>query len=535
MQTETFDYVVIGSGSAGAVIATQIVTRTAGTVLVLEAGPKDTSLFFHMPGALSKVIPTKTWAYMTDPEPATGNRSMTVAQGRVLGGSSSVNGMIYIRGQREDYDGWERDYGCTGWNGDEMLRYFRKAERNESLSGPYHGTNGQLPVSENRYRHPLSQAFVRAGQEYGLPYVNDFNGADQRGVGFYQTTTFNGQRGSTAQTYLKSVEGNKNLEIRLSALVEKIEIENKRATGVTYSINGVRKTVNARAEVILCAGAIGSPKIMMLSGLGPAAHLQEFGIHVHADMPVGQNFLDHTHMSINAVTRDPISLYGQDKGIRAVMNGLQWLVYRSGLLTSNVLEGAAFVDTIGQGRPDTQIHFLPVLDTWDDPDGIGKGKTHGITLKVGNVQPTARGEVRLVSADPAVLPRIRANYLGNDNDVQGAIRAVKLGLEFLKMPSLRNKITQIFSPSPFEAQDEALEQFVRQTCKTVYHPVGTCRMGPDPETSVVDLNLRVHGINGLCIADSSVFPNISSGNTNAAVIALAEKASDLIIDTTKGL
>ncbi len=529
MTTETFDYIVIGSGSAGAVIAAQIVTRCKGTVLVLEAGPRDASLFFQMPGALSKVIPTKTWAYMTEPEAATGNRSMTVAQGRVLGGSSSVNGMIYIRGQKEDYDGWERDYGCTGWNGDEMLRYFRKAERNESLSGPYHGTEGQLPVSENRYRHPLSEAFVRAGQEYGLPYVNDFNGSDQQGVGFYQTTTFNGARGSTAQTYLKSVADNKNLEIRLDALVERIEIENNRATGVTYSANGARTTAKARREVILSAGAIGSPRIMMTSGFGPAAHLRSFGIDVRADMPVGQNFIDHTHMSVNAVTREPVSLYGQDKGVKAVLNGLQWLVYRSGVLTSNVLEGAAFVDTAGQGRPDTQIHFLPALDTWDDPDGIGKGRTHGITLKVGNVQPTARGEVRLTSANPADLPSIRANYLGNDHDVQGAIRAVKLGLKFLELPSLRSQISEIFSPAPVEAKDDkGLEQFVRLGCKTVYHPVGTCRMGPDPKTSVVDLNLRVHGIDGLRIADSSVFPNISSGNTNAPVIALAEKAADLI-------
>ncbi len=531
MTTETFDYIVIGSGSAGGVIASELVKRGKGTVLLLEAGGKDNSMFFRMPGALSLVIPTKTWPYMTEPEAATRNRSMTVAQGRVLGGSSSVNGMIYIRGQKEDYDAWERDYGCTGWNSVEMLRYFRKAERNESLSGTYHGTSGQLVVSENRYRHPLSEAFIRAGQELGLPYVNDFNGSDQQGVGFYQTTTVNGERGSIPQTYLKSVASNRNLEIRLGALAERIEIQGRRATGVFYSVNGVKRHVQVRREIILSAGAIGSPKIMMLSGFGPADHLNALGIKVQSGLPVGQNFIDHTHMSINAVTRDPISLYGQDKGLKAIKNGLQWLIYRAGLLTSNVLEGAAFVDTSGQGRPDTQIHFLPVLDTWDDPDGIGKGKTHGLTLKVGNIQPTARGEVRLVSAEPADLPSIRANYLGNDVDVQGAIRAVKLGLRFLEAPSLKAQITDIFSPPPLQSRDEkGLEEFVRQGCKTVYHPVGTCRMGTDPATSVVDVQLRVHGIDGLRIADSSVFPGIPSGNTNAPVIALAEKAADLIAD-----
>jgi choline dehydrogenase len=523
MSIDTYDYIVVGSGSAGSVIASQLLRRKAGTVLLLEAGGTDKNMFVDMPAGVSRVIPTKTWPYMAEPDAQTKNRAMIVAQGKILGGSSSVNGMIYIRGQRQDFDAWEQEYGCAGWGYDGILPYFRRAERNESLSGEYHGVDGLLPVSENRYRHPLSMAFVRAGQEFGLPYVNDFNGDTQEGVGYYQTTTKNGKRASTAQTYLKAVRHDRNLNLVLNALVHKVNLVDGRAAGVTYSRNGQTFLAKARAEVIVSAGAIGSAKVLMLSGLGPADHLKSVGISPLGDLPVGNNFQDHLHLSVNAVTRNPVSLYGQDKGLNAMMNGIEWLTFKTGIVTSNILEGAAFVDTCGQGRPDVQIHFLPVLDTWDDPDGVGKGRTHGLTLKVSHVQPKARGQVRLASSNPAELPKIHANFLGHPDDVAGQMRAVKLGLKFLTMASLKSEIGEIFSPSANTTSDPAIEDFVRGNCKTVYHPVGTCRMGVDPSSSVVDLRMKVHGIANLRVADTSVFPQITSGNTNAPTIAVAEK------------
>lgn len=536
MKETAYDYIVAGAGSAGCVVATRLVERGARVLLLLEADGGDGSLFVRMPAALGRVIPVKTWDYLSEPDPATGNRAMTIAQGKLLGGSSSVNGMIYIRGQREDYDAWASEHGCDGWSYADLLPWFRQAEGNESLAGPFHGSDGPLAVSENRYRHPLTQAFVRAGQDFGLPYVTDFNGADQAGVGYYQTTTRRGERASASRTYLPRVAGNPNLRIVTGALVQRVVIEGDRATGVTYSVGGTLTTARASREVIVSAGANGSPKILMLSGVGPAAHLAEAGVRCVADLPVGRHWQDHLHLSVNASLRAPLSLYGQDRGLAAVKNGLEWLGFRSGVITSNILEGAAFVDTCAQGRPDVQIHFLPVLDTWDDPDGVGKHYTHGLTLKVGHLQPKSRGEVRLRSADPHDAVRIDAHYLHHPDDVAGQIRAVQTGLRFLKTPALRELIDTVFSPGPAPGQSidalehapAALEAFVRQHCKTVYHPVGSCRMGPAPADSVVDLSLRVHGIEALRVIDASVFPSIPSGNTNAPVIAVAEKAASLL-------
>ncbi|NDW00187.1 GMC family oxidoreductase [Salipiger sp. PrR002] len=527
MSQDAFDYIIIGAGSAGCVIAYNILSRNRGSVLLLEAGGDDNNLFIKAPGGMAKVIPTKSWAYMSEPEGPTGNRAMTVLQGKVLGGSSSINGMVYVRGHKSDYDAWEAEFGATGWNSTEMLRYFRKAENNEAMADEYHGTEGKLHVSENRYRHPLSDAFVRAGQQAGYEYITDHNGAKMEGVGFYQTTTHKGERASTSRTYLADVRKHPSLKLELNATVERIEIENGRATGVTYT-KGSRRTVTARKEVIVTAGAIGSAKLLQLSGVGPGAVLQRAGVAQKAELPVGRNFHDHLHLSINAAIKEPISLYGEDSGLKALRHGIEWTLNRTGVLTSPILEAFAFADTCGQGYPDVQFHFLPILDTWDDPDLVQQGQRHGITIKAGHLQPKSRGEVEIRSADPNALPKVRAAYLEDERDVQGQIRAAQLALKFFDQPALKAHVAELFSPAVPADDLAGLEAFVRGGVKTVYHPVGTCRIGQDPATSVVDPELRVHGIDGLRVADSSVMPQIPSGNTNAPTIALAEKASDLI-------
>lgn len=533
MEVKEFDYIICGAGSAGCVIAARLISENKGTVLLLEAGGDDDDIRIKMPAGLSEVIPTKTWNYSTEPDLNTANRRMTCAQGKVLGGSSSVNGMIYIRGQKQDYDDWVEKYGCIGWSYDDLLPYFKKSEGNESLSGHYHGTQGPLKISENRHRHPLTQVFVRAGQELGLPYVNDFNGKEQQGIGFFQTTTINGERASVSKTYLKMVENHQNLTIKLNVLVHKILLKHKIAHGVSCEIAGREAHFHARKQVILSAGSIGSPKILMLSGIGPHKHLQDMGIETVIDLPVGKNYHDHLHVSVNAETKFPNSLYGQDTGLQKIKNGVQWMMTRTGVVSSNILEGGAFIDTNDQGRPDVQAHFLPGLDSWDDPEGLGKGKTHGITLKNCFLRPKSRGEIFLNSKDPNDSVRIQANLLSEQEDVEGMIRATRFGLDLLNMPSFQEQIGEVFSPPQYaHHDDDALETFVRNTCKTTYHPVGTCRMGVSSEDSVVNLCMQVHGITNLSVIDCSVFPSIPSGNTNAPTIAVAEKAVELLIIRT---
>lgn len=533
MDIQEYDYIVCGAGSAGCVVATRLIQENKGSVLLLEAGGNDDNIFIKMPAGLSEVIPTKTWDYTTEPDLNTNQRRMTCAQGKVLGGSSSVNGMIYIRGHQEDYDSWAKDDGCVGWDFESLLPYFKKAEKNESLSEPYHGTQGPLSVSENRYRHPLTQTFIKAGQELGLPYVNDFNGSKQQGVGFFQTTTQNGERASASQTYLKLVQQHPKLALKLNVLVHKVLFDNKTACAIECEIEGKKHIFKARKQIVLSAGSIGTPKILMLSGVGPEKHLKDFGIVVLQDLPVGKNYHDHLHVSINAETKQPISLYGQDLGFKKIKNGAQWIFTRTGVVSSNILEGGAFIDTNQEGRPDVQAHFLPGLDTWDDPDGLGKGKTHGITLKNCFLRPKSRGEILLKSTNPNDTVKIQGNLLSHPDDVQGMLRATKFGLDMLNMPSFKQQLGDIFSPpGKIHHDDQALIEFIRETCKTTYHPVGTCRMGADSMNSVVNLQLQVHGIENLSVIDCSVFPSIPSGNTNAPTIAIAEKGVALLMQRT---
>ena len=360
--SEIFDYIVVGGGSAGCVVTNRLV-EAGKRVLLLEAGPADNDKFVHMPATFVRVIGTqRTWLYESEAQPAANGRKMYVPQGRTLGGGSSVNAMIYVRGQPEDYDEW-RVLGCSGWGWDEVLPVFRRSEANMRLSGALHGTDGPLTVSDARYRHPLSVAFVKAAQEVGLSYNDDFNGERQAGVGFYQTTTKAGRRGSTAVAYLRPVLDRANLTVRTEVQVSHLILENGAAVGVAWRDgSGTVGEARVKEEVILCAGALATPKLLMLSGIGPSEELTPLGLPVVRDLSgVGRNFQDHLEVSTYGRLREPISMAGADKGLAALRHGIEYLLFRSGLLTSNVVESGGFVDTGGEGRPDLQFHVLPVL------------------------------------------------------------------------------------------------------------------------------------------------------------------------------
>lgn len=523
-QVAEFDYIVIGGGSAGCVVTHRLV-HAGHRVLLLEAGPPDNSFFVQTPATFVRVIGTKrTWVYETEPQPHAAGRRMYVPQGRTLGGGSSVNAMVYIRGTPADYDAW-RDAGCDGWGWDDVLPFFRRAERNQRLAGPLHGVDGPLHVSDTRFRHPLSLAFVKGAQEFGLPYNDDFNGASQAGVGFYQTTTFDGRRGSTAATYLAAVKHSPRLTIETEAFVTQIVFDSGAAAGVRYvAHDGKKRLARARAEIVLSAGALASPKLLMLSGIGPASQLRQHGIAVVHDAPqVGLNFQDHLELSLYGRTREPISLAGQDRGLNALRHGLQYTLFHTGLLTSNVVESGGFADTAGSGRPDVQFHVLPVLvgDVGREPLA-----GHGISINPCFLRPKSRGTVRLRSADPHAPILFDGNFLSHPDDYSTLVRGFEMARDILRMPSMTKVIAGEMLPSHGGRFD--LDTYVRSHAKTVYHPSGTCRMGGDSE-SVVDPQLRVRGVRGLRICDASVMPALVSGNTNAPTIMIAERCAQFML------
>lgn len=526
---QTYDYIVVGAGSAGCVVTRRLVDA-GKSVLLLEAGPADDSQFIHMPATFVRVIGTeRTWIYESTEQVHANGRKMYVPQGKTLGGGSSVNAMLYIRGAGQDYDDWAAQ-GCSGWDWQSVLPWFKKAESNQVLSGPLHGTDGPLSVSETRFRHPLSQAFVKAAQESGLAFNHDFNGAQQAGVGFYQTTTHEGSRASTAVTYLNPIKNKPGLTLHTGALVQKVVFQDLRATGVQWKdAQGNVVTSQARCEVVLTAGALATPKLLMLSGIGKARHLRDFGITPLKELAgVGENFQDHLEASVFGRCKEPISMTGNDSGWKALRHGLQWKLTKTGLLTSNVVESGGFVDTTGSGRPDVQFHVLPVLVGDVDRERM---PGHGISINPCFLRPKSRGRLELGGPDAQTAARFDGGFLSEQEDVDTLVRGVKLARKILRAPSLSKVISEELLPSATaEITDAEIEIYVRSRAKTVYHPSGTCRMGSaDDVRTVVTPDLKVSGIQDLRVCDASVMPTLVSGNTNAPVVMIAERCADFLL------
>ena len=528
-----FEYVVVGAGSAGCVLANRLSADGKHSVLLLEAGPRDTNLWIHVPLGYGKLFKEKTvnWMYQTEPEPELNGRQVFQPRGKVLGGSSSINGLLYVRGQHEDYDRW-RQRGNAGWGYDDVLPYFKKAENQQRGADKYHGTGGPLPVSDWRHADPLSEAFVVAATETGIPANPDFNGAMQEGAGFFQTTTRRGRRASTAFSYLRPARNRGNLHVETDALAQRILLEGRRARAVEYKQGGRLRTARARKEILVSSGAYNSPQLLQLSGIGPAELLKQHGIEVVLDAPgVGSDLQDH--MQVRLITRCAQRVTLNDivnHPVRRVMAGLQYAALRKGPLTIAAGTSGAFFKTNPRlATPDIQIHFLPF-----STDRMGE-KLHsfsGFSASVCQLRPESRGSLRIKSADPTVPPEIRINYLATETDRAAFIEGIRILRKILAAPALKPYTLEEVDPGPKVVSDEELLAYCRRTGSTVYHPTSTCRMGSDP-LAVVDQRLRVHGIEGLRVVDASIMPDLMSGNTNAPTIMIAEKASDMILQDAR--
>jgi len=521
------DYIIVGGGTAGCVLAARLSEVSDCKVLLLEAGPKDNNPYIHVPVGFYKMTTGPlTWGLKTAPQKHAMNREILYVQARVLGGGGSINAEVFTRGCPEDYNAWANEFGCQGWAFKDVQPYFLRAEDNDTLSGPWHGIGGPLGVSSPP-PHPLTRAFVQSCQEIGMPYNPDFSGARQDGAGPYQTTTRNARRCSTAVGYLRPALSRKNLNLRTGAQIVRIAIEKGRAVGVEVMEGGRPTLLRAEREVLLTAGAIGSPKLMLLSGMGPADELKGLGIAVRADLPgIGRNLHDHFGVDIVYELSGPFSFDKYNKLHWKVWAGMEYALFRKGPVASNIVEGGAFwYADKSEPTPDLQFHFLVGGGVEAGVPKIASGS--GVTLNSYTLRPRARGAVRLRSKDPADLPIIDPNFLGDGYDLKTSAEGVKISRDILRQSALARFIRKEHFPGDGVQSQAEFENYARQYGRTSYHPVSTCRMGVDVD-AVVDPELRVRHIEGLRICDSSVMPRLVSSNTNAASIMIAEKASDII-------
>lgn len=522
-----FDYIITGAGPAGCVLANRLSEDPTVKVLLLEAGGSDWNPLFHMPAGFAKMTKgVASWGWQTVPQKHMKGRVLRYTQAKVIGGGSSINAQLYTRGNAADYDSWEREEGCEGWSYREVLPYFKRAEDNQRFADDYHSYGGPLGVSMPVSALPICDAYIRAGQELGIPYNHDFNGKQQAGVGFYQLTQRNRRRSSASLAYLNPIRNRKNLTVKLGARATRIVLEGSRAIGVEVATTSGIETILADREVLVTSGAIGSPKLLLQSGIGPADHLSTVGVKVLHDLPgVGSNMQDHLDLFVIAECTGDHTYDGVAKLHRTLWAGLEYVLFRTGPVASSLFETGGFWYADPQARsPDIQFHLG--LGSGIEA-GVEKLKNAGVTLNSAYLHPRSRGTVRLASSDPAGAPLIDPNYWSDPHDRAMSLEGLKIAREIFQQAALKPFIMAERLPGPKVTTDEELFDYGCANAKTDHHPVGTCKMGNGPE-AVVGLDLKVHGLEGLRVCDSSVMPRVPSCNTNAPTIMVGEKGADII-------
>ena len=536
---EEYDYIVTGAGSAGCAVAARLSESGRYRVLLLEAGPPDSNRWIHVPMGFSRLFaePSVNWMYESEPEPELGGRTMYQPRGKVLGGTSSINGMVYMRGNAADYDEW-RQRGCTGWDYDSVLPFFKKAENQQRGPSEFHGTGGPLTVSDQPRRYELADAVVSAAIEAGLPPNDDFNGAQQEGAGYFQSTTGKSRRWSTATAYLRPARDRANLVVRPNSQATRVMIEHGVAAGVEYMSGGVPRSARARGEVIVCGGVFNSPQLLQLSGIGPADLLQRLGIEVVCDLPaVGAHLQDHFYVRLAYRCTKPITMNDLANSLpRKVVAMARYVFFKSGPLAANGVTAGGFGRSDPRlERPDLQFNFSPFSYAFRGPNGAVAHDFPGFSLSAVHLKPDARGTVMLKSADPLAPPAIQFNFLQTQYDLQALTTGMRMVRRFTQQPSLAPYVAEEIVPGPHINTDAEFEDAIRRNALSNLHPVGTCRMGPEGSDSVVDPRLRVHGVGRLRVVDAAIMPTVPAGNTNAPTIMIAEKAAAMILEDARAV
>ncbi len=533
-----FSFVIVGAGAAGCVLANRLSADPHNQVLLLEAGGSDRHPFVTIPAGFANLMGTSAnWIFDTAPQEHMNGRRMFLPQGKLLGGSTSVNAMLYVRGHRLDYDEWADDYGCQGWSYDEVLPYFTVHERNERLADAYHGITGELSVADQIQHNPTSWAFLRAAQQAGIPRTDDPNGAEQDGVFFHQVTQRDARRESASTAFLRPVLNRPNLKVLTGATTTKILVEGGRAIGVQFSHRNKDYIATASREVIISAGAINSPRLLLLSGIGPADELAEIGLKPVHDLPgVGKNLRDQLEVYITRKAAKPITYSGENRWHKALKHAIEYGLFKTGAATATITEAGAFVKSADDVRsPDIQLHFLPAYVVWKDlKHSAEKIPGHGVTLLACNIRPTSTGSVTITSPDPNDSPVVDPNYLADERDMDISVAGFKLMRRVFEAPAFHGILEAEDLPGPGVRTDEQIRDYIRRESKTDYHPVGTCKMGVD-DLAVVDPQLRVRGLAGLRVIDSSIMPTIISGNTQAPSMMIGEKGAAMVLDQPRRL